>query len=257
MSQNPIIDTHTHLCDPIFDTDRAEVLERAQKIGITKIISVSENIVDARKNLELAHQFPMLKPAAGLFPTNLDLNAAQELIDFIRDTKDKWIAIGEVGLDFWAVQDEKGQGIQKEIFGQFIDLAIKLKLPLNVHSRSAGRQVIELLLKKDARKVQLHAFDGRASSAAPAIEAGYYFSVPPSTARSAQKQKLFKQIPLANMLIETDSPVLGAVPNERNEPANILVSIDEIAKMKNLPTGIIRQVVSENTFKLYSKKILE
>ncbi len=257
MSQNPIIDTHTHLCDPTFDTDRAEVLERAQKIGITKIISVSENSVDARKNLELAQQFPIFKPAAGLFPTNLDLNSAQELIDFIRDTKDKWIAIGEVGLDFWAVQDEKDREIQKEIFGQFVDLAIKLKLPLNVHSRSASRQVIELLLKKGARKVQLHAFDGRASSAAPAVEAGYYFSVPPSTARSAQKQKLFKQIPLANMLVETDSPMLGAVPNERNEPANILISIDEIARIKQLPADIIRQVVYENTLKLYSKKILE
>lgn len=257
MSQNPIIDTHTHLCDSIFDTDRAEVLERAQKIRITKIISVSENIIDARKNLELAHQFPILKPAAGLFPTNLDLATAQELIDFIKDTKEKWIAIGEVGLDFWAVQDEKGQEIQKEIFEQFIDLALKLKLPLNVHSRSTGRQVIELLLKKDARKVQLHAFDGKASSAAPAVEAGYYFSVPPSTTRSAQKQKLFKRIPLANLLVETDSPVLGAVPNGRNEPANIQVSIEEIAKIKNLPADIIREVVYENTLKLYSTKILE
>lgn len=135
-------------------------------------------------------------------------------------------------------------------------MAIKLKLPLNVHSRSAGRQVIELLVKKGARKVQLHAFDGNISSAALALDAGYYFSVPPSTARSAQKQKLFKQIPLANMLVETDSPVLGAVPNERNVPANILVSIEEIAKTRNLPAGIIRQVVYENTLKLYSKKML-
>ncbi|MBN2092028.1 TatD family hydrolase [candidate division KSB1 bacterium] len=89
MSKNPIIDKHTHLCDTIFDTDRAEVIKRAQKIGVTKIISVSENINDARKNLELAHQFSILKPAAGLFPTNLDLEAAQELIDFIKDTKNR------------------------------------------------------------------------------------------------------------------------------------------------------------------------
>jgi TatD DNase family protein len=257
MPKHPIIDTHAHLCDPIFDPDRPAVLECAQKIGITKIISVSENINDARKNLELAHQFPILKPAAGLFPTNLDLDAAQELIDFIRDTKDKWIAIGEVGLDFWAVQDEKGKEIQLEIFGKFITLAIKLNIPLNVHSRSAGRQVIELLLRKGARKVQLHAFDGKASSVALALDAGYYFSVPPSTARSIQKQKLFKLIPLANLLVETDSPVLGAVPNERNEPANIQVSIDEIVRIKQLPPDIIRQVVYENTLHLYSKKILQ
>ncbi len=108
-------------------------------------------------------------------------------------------------------------------------VALELDLPLNVHSRATGRRTIELLLGRGARRVQLHAFDGRAATAEPAVEAGYFFSVPPSIARSRQKQKLVRRLPLDRLLVETDSPVLGPEPEERNEPLNATVSVREIA----------------------------
>jgi TatD DNase family protein len=246
-----IVDTHTHLCDPVFDKDRVDVLERAKAAGIDAIVLVGENLDDAKRNLELAANYTMLKPAAGLYPAILDQAQAEEIQAFIRRQREKLIAIGEVGLDHWVVKKESEKTLQKTIFKSFIELAKELELPLNVHSRSAGRHVVALLLECGASKVQLHAFDGKASAALPAVEAGYFFSIPPSVVRSRQKQKLVKRLPLSCLLVETDSPVLGPLPNKRNEPVNIIKSIETIAELKGVSKAEVIEAVTENTRKLY------
>ncbi|MBW2412772.1 MAG: TatD family hydrolase, partial [Deltaproteobacteria bacterium] len=179
-----LVDTHTHLCDPIFDTDRAEVLDRAAASGIGAVIVVGEDLQDARRNIELAADYSMLKPAAGLYPAILDRAKAEDLQLFIRNERARLVAIGEVGLDYWVVKAETDKELQRKIFEGFIALSLELDLPLNVHSRSAGRHAVALLLECGASRVQMHAFDGKASAALPAVEAGFYFSIPPSVVRS-------------------------------------------------------------------------
>ena len=178
MPMKDLTDTHAHLCDPVFDPDRSLVLANARQAGIFCIIAVAENLEDALKNLVLADEHPMIRPAAGLYPTNLDPDQALEMQDFIRSNAEKLAAIGEVGLDYWKIQNESDREIQREIFRGFIDLSRELDIPLNVHSRSAGRHAVDFLLKHSAVKVQLHAFDGKPASACPATEAGYLFSIP-------------------------------------------------------------------------------
>ncbi len=251
-----LCDTHAHLCDPVFDSDRLEVLERARTAGVSSVLTVGETLRDARRNLELASEHRQLRPAAGLYPTHLDREEAEEVIGFIRAERARLFALGEVGLDYWKVKDEQGRAVQREIFGRFIDLSRELDLPLNVHSRSAGRHVIALLLEKGARKVQLHAFDGKASSALPAVEAGYLFSVPPSVTRSRQKQNMVKRLPLSCLMVETDSPVLGPSAGERNEPANALIAVDAVAQIKGISREEVWKAVSRNTVRLYGEGIL-
>lgn len=251
MGEAKIVDTHAHMCDDAFDNDRTEVLARAKNAGVYTIITVSENLSNVKRNIELAQKHPELRPAAGLYPAYLDLPKAEELICFIRRERPRLFAIGEVGLDFWVVKEEEKKELQREIFKRFVNLACELDLPLNVHSRSAGRHAVALLLEQGARNVQLHAFDGKAAAALPAVEAGYFFSIPPSVVRSRQKQKLLKQLPLSCLLIETDSPVLGASPKERNEPANALIALNAIAQIKNISRDEVYEVISENTRRLY------
>ncbi len=251
MHNNTLVDTHTHLCDSVFDADRAEVLERAWEVGVSAVITVSETLSDAHRNLELAASYSLLWPAAGLYPTHLDRSQAEAMISFIRKEHSRLWAIGEVGLDYWVIKEEGERELQREIFGIFIDLALELDLPLNVHSRSAGRHAIALLLEHNARRVQLHAFDGKVATAFPAVEAGYFFSIPPSVVRSRQKQKLVKQLPLSCLLVETDSPVLGPSSEERNEPANVVIAINAIAELKNIPREQVIEAVSDNTRRLY------
>ncbi len=246
-----LIDTHTHICDAAFDEDRASVLERARESGVGGIVAVGENLSDARKNLKLADEHPMILPGAGLYPTLLDLDESAQICDFIRAESGKLVCIGEVGLDFWKVKEDGDRELQREIFRRFIQLSNQLNLPLNVHSRSAGRHTIAMLLEEDARSVQLHAFDGKASTALPAVEAGFFFSVPPSIVRSRQKQKLVRQLPLECLLVETDSPVLGPEPGQRNEPANVRISLEAIAEIKRISLDSLIEVVVENTERLY------
>jgi TatD DNase family protein len=253
MTGHYVTDVHAHICDPDFDHDRAAVLARARSAGVGAIVAVGENIADARKNLELAAVHPILKVAAGLYPTILDLNQAEEMVAFIRRHRPRLVAIGEVGLDYWVIKEDPQKELQRAIFQSFIELSGELDLPLNVHSRSAGRHAVALLLENNATRVQLHAFDGKAGAALPAVEAGYFFSIPPSIVRSRQKQKLVRQLPLSCLLVESDSPVLGPVPRTRNEPANLTVAIRAIAQIKALTEESVSEAVEENAKQLYGE----
>jgi TatD DNase family protein len=246
-----LVDTHAHLCSPEFDHDLGEVLARARAAGVGAVIAVGESLADAERNLDLAEKFPMVKPAAGLYPTFLDCDQAEKMHTFIRSCRAQLAAIGEVGLDHWVVREDKDREVQREIFTGFLRLSQALDLPLNVHSRSAGRQAVACLIESGAARVQLHAFDGKASTALPAVEAGYFFSIPPSVVRSRQKQKLVKQLPLSCLLVETDSPVLGADPQARNEPANLPLAVKAIAEIKGLPGQQVAEAVAANTVRLY------
>jgi hypothetical protein len=145
LSDDTLVDVHAHICDAGFDRDREKVLARARHAGVGAVVAVGENLSDARKNLDLAATEPFLKPAAGLYPTYLDQDEAEAMVAFIRTHRNRLVAIGEVGLDYWAVKEEAGKALQRKIFRRFVDLSRELQLPLNVHSRSAGRHAVALL----------------------------------------------------------------------------------------------------------------
>jgi len=247
-----LCDAHAHLCDPAFGADLPDVLARARLAGVSRIVAVAETLADAQRNLALARQFrPLVVACAGLFPTYLDQVAANEMETFIRAHRDELVGIGEVGLDHWKITDPGEQELQRAILRRFVALSEELSLPLNVHSRSAGRETIALLLEAGARRVLLHAFDGRAVTAAPAVEAGYFFSVPPSIVRSRQKQKLVRQLPLTCLLLESDSPVLGPEPGLRNEPANVTVALAAVAELQGVPRDSVAEATADNTRRLF------
>jgi TatD DNase family protein len=247
-----LVDTHAHLADTSFEADLGLVLSRARSAGVGRILAVSETLSDAEKILALADAHPeTVRGAAGLHPEFPDLEHASRLVRFVRDKRQRLAAIGEVGLDHWRVKDEEALEIQKEVFEKFIALSLELDLPLNVHSRSAGAKTVALLLERGARRVQLHAFDGRASRALPAVEAGFFFSIPPSVVRSEQKQKLVRRLPLSSLLLESDSPVLGPRPGERNEPANVRVALRTVSALKELSETAVAEAVDENVRRLY------
>ena len=253
----PLIDTHAHPADPAFAGDLAEVLERARAAGVKAVVAVTETPEEVQRVLTLAQRFPgMIRPAAGLFPTHLDPERARAVVEMVRANPETFYAVGEVGLDYWKVQNQEGRRVQRRILQEFIALARACDLPLNVHSRSAGAATLALLLEHGARRVQMHAFDGRPSRAAPGVEAGYFFSIPPSVVRSRQKQKLVRALPVESLLLESDSPVLGPDPGERNEPANIRRTLSFIAALKGLSAAELEAIIYANTLRLYGERLI-
>ena len=246
-----IVDTHCHLLDEGFDVDRAEVLDRARSAGVVRIVVVGETYDENVRILELTRNDPMLLAAAGHYPSHLDLAMAEKTVDFIRENRPRLAAIGEVGVDHRITEDRADHDVQDEILRRFARLSEEVDLPLSVHSRSAGRHAIQVLRETGVQKVVMHAFDGKFGSAMAGLEAGYFFSVPPSVVRSRQKQKLVKSLPLDRLLLESDAPVLGPDPRTRNEPCNCRISAEHIAALKEVPQEEVLEVTSENARALF------
>jgi TatD DNase family protein len=248
-----LFDAHAHIASADFAGDLPEVLARAEAVGVRGIVAVGETLEEAEQTLALANRHALVKPAAGLYPTVLDLDAADAVVEFIRRHAAQLVALGEVGLDHWVAKEEAEWKIQEEILGRFVALSNELRLPLNVHSRSAGRRCIAFLRERGARHVLLHAFDGKAGAAADGVEAGFFFSIPPSVVRSAQKQKLVRSLPLECVLLETDSPVLGPEPGVRNEPMNVMVACQAVAELKGVAPEDVARITTENARRLFPR----
>ena len=157
--------------------------------------------------------------------------------------------IGEVGLDYWRAQQEASRARQREVLAAIVALARAQNLPLNVHSRSAGHHTLRFLEQHGARRVLMHAFDGKAGHAREAAQAGFLFSIPPSILRSPQKQKLARLLPLEALALETDSPVLGPERTQRNEPANVRYSLQSIARIKQIDASEVGRQTTQNALR--------
>ncbi|XP_037352814.1 putative deoxyribonuclease TATDN3 isoform X2 [Talpa occidentalis] len=259
-----LVDCHCHLAAPDFDCDLADVLEKAKKANVRALVVVAEHSGEFEKIIQLSERYDgIILPCLGVHPVqehptgdqrSVTLKDLDGALPIIQNYKDRLLAIGEVGLDFsprFAAMDEQKQE-QREVLTRQIQLAKSLDLPLNVHSRSAGRPTISLLKEQGADKVLLHAFDGRPAAAMEGVQAGYFFSIPPSVVRSGQ-QKLVKQLPLTSMCLETDSPALGPEKQVRNEPQNIIISAEYIAQVKGVSVEEVIDVTTQNAMKLFPR----
>ncbi|NP_001090394.1 putative deoxyribonuclease tatdn3-A [Xenopus laevis] len=258
------VDCHCHMTAEEFSQDTEEVIEESKENGIQALISVTEHGGEFEKLIYLSDRYPdYIMPCFGIHPIqsngdgqrSVTIKDLEPVLAQFDKYKDSLVAIGEIGLDFtpWLAPTSEQREEQMKVFQMQLEMAKRMDLPVNVHSRSAGRQTVSFLKEQGAEKVLLHNFAGRPSAAQEGVQAGYFFSFPPAVIRNEQRKKLIKMIPLENICLETDSPSLGPKKEDRNVPSNIRLSCEYIASVKGLMPERVREVTTLNALRLFPK----
>lgn len=250
MSPSLYVDVHAHLdMNPLYE-QIAEVIGRAQKTGVSHIITNGIDPSSNRISLQLASTYATVHAACGIYPQSFtDTFTKEKFIQechFIENNKKDIIAIGEIGLDY---KEEISHEDQHEIFHAMLSLAQKLKKPVIVHTRKAEADVLEILDQYRLPAVILHCFSGKKSLIKTAQQKGYFFSIPANITRAMQFQELVKMVPLHQLLTETDSPFLAPTKETINEPSSVATTIRVIAELR----GMTEEETLQNIYFNYQK----
>jgi TatD DNase family protein len=244
-----LIDVHAHLDFPQFDADRDTVIERAKARDIT-IINSGLGTTGIKKTLALTERYDNIYASLGITPTEFGKAEIDATIELIRQNREKIVAIGEVGLDYYWVKEEDKRRLEAINFQRFIELSRELDLPLVIHSRDAEADILKIL-KDESIKALMHCFGGDASMAVEAASAGHLISIPSNLVNSKQKQAVVKAVPLGSLVLETDAPYLSPVPKTRNEPANIKQTAEKIAEIKGVDYATVEAITTASAKRFF------
>lgn len=253
--ENPyIINTHSHV-NMLRETNVDEALQIARKEQIVIIVpSSSAQDVFEVDNFVKSHDD--VYGYVGVFPEEVKTFNEKTLLDMetiIKNNK-KIIGIGEIGLDYY--WDKSFKDLQKEVFVKQIEFANQMNLPLNIHSREAHLDTIEILRKYNKNSIAiLHCFSGSLEFAKECIKEGIYISLGGVvTFKNALKAKeVATEIPLEYLLLETDDPYLAPVPfrGKENQPAYVKYVAQTIASLRGVSVDEVARTTTQNAERIF------
>lgn len=250
-------DSHAHIYLEQFDEDLADVVERAQEVGLDKIYMPNIDHTSIDRMLETAERYPgFCIPMMGLHPCSVDKKFEKELylVEEWLAKSDQFVAVGEIGTDlYW---DKTHFEQQKEAFRIQSDLAIQYDLPIVIHCRESLDENIALVeeFHDKGLKGVFHCFSGSIEQARKIIELGFYLGIGGvATFKNGGLVELLPEIPIESIVLETDSPYLAPTPlrGKRNEPSFIKHIAEKIAVAKNLDVEKIGEIAAQNTATLF------
>src|SRR3989344_1244171 len=272
-----MIDAHCHLNFKAFEEDFDKFIKRAFGSGVTKIINVGTKLDSSEKAIKLTEKYENLYATVGIHPHHADKlepewdKKLEELVlrsrISLRETKHpKVVAIGETGLDFYSYESNgiTNPSLQKKLFIKQIEIAYKLKLPLQIHNRQAGKDILDILM--DYRSFLLdipgvfHCFSGNIDFLKKVLDLGFYIGFNGNiTYKGIAKgektdlKDLVKYAPIERIITETDSPYLTPVPHrgQRNEPKYAIIVAQAIGEIKSLTFEEIDRITTENAKALF------
>ena len=229
-----------------------EIIQKCRDENIKIIL----NGIDKESNkqvLELSNKYENVYAAIGYDHSVVNKVKDEDILLLEEQIKNnKVVAIGEIGLDYYWVKDNKEK--QKELFIKQLDLAIKYNLPVIVHSRDAVQDVYDILKTKDI-KGSIHCYSGSTEMAKEFIKLGFYIGIDgPITFKNNKKQRdMVKEIDVNYILVETDSPYLSPEPNrgDKNTPLNLKYIINQIAIERDLSYENVRKITTDNALRLF------
>ncbi len=252
-----MIDSHCHLEWTDFDKDLGKIIKELKK-ELKAVITVATEPKFFSRGLEIAEKnqgFIFL--SAGIHPEfvkEISKEQIEKAFGWLRENERKLVGIGESGLDYFWVKEPGWREKQKELFEQSIALAKELDKVLVVHTREAHEDVIEILERNKAERVQLHMWGGN-GFVKQIIDNGWSVSVGPVVKTSKKHQKVVRDLPIELLMLETDSPWFGGKTAEgkiiRGTPENIKIPAQEIAKIKEMELKEVWEACGKNAVKLF------
>lgn len=251
-----LFDSHAHIDDSRFDSDRLETIERARENGVTGIINIGADMASSARSVALAQAHKGIYAAVGIHPHD-----AKAAVDADYDQMAQWVgseakvvAIGEIGLDYY--YDLSPRDVQQDVFIRHIDLARQLGKPIIIHDRDAHGDVMNII-KKEAKGIIgiFHCYSGSLEMAKEVLKLGFYvsFAGPVTFAKSTKLKEIAAAVPLERLLVETDSPYLTPHPHRgrRNEPAHVRLVAEEIARLRGLSLEAVAEATTNNVKQLF------
>lgn len=250
-----IFESHAHYDSQQFDDDRDALLNSMQENGVGTIINSAADWDSVTEVVELAEKYPFVYAAVGMHPDEVgDLN--EERFAFMKSQcqKEKVVAVGEIGLDYY--WDNESHDTQKKWFIRQLELARELDLPVIIHSRDAAPDTLEIM-KEHAKGLRgvIHCFSYSKELAREYVKMGFYIGIGGVvTFKNGKKLKeIAEEIPLDRILLETDCPYLAPVPfrGKRNSSLYIPYIAQEIANLKGITYEEVVAQTEENGKRLF------
>lgn len=251
-----IFETHAHYDDKAFDEDREKLLEIMHAHGIGKIINVGASLQGVRDTVALSEKYPFVYGAVGIHPDDVG-NLTEEDMKELRSycDRDKVIAIGEIGLDYY--WNKENHEIQKKWFVRQMDLAKETGLPIIVHSRDAAKDTLDIMKAERADHLRgvIHCYSYSKEHAREYMNMGYYLGVGGVvTFKNGKRLKeVVEYAPLDYLLLETDSPYLAPEPyrGKRNCSVYLTYVAQTIAQIKGVSYETVVETTRKNAEKLF------
>lgn len=250
------IDTHCHLYDEAFDTDRPEVIRHAIDAGVDLMLLPDIDSTSTPHLEALYKAYPQhFRPMIGLHPTSVKEDFEQELeLVHSRLGKQRFVAIGEIGMDlYW---DRTYEEQQRQALRTQMRWAEEYGLPVCLHIRKAHNEVFGLLrdLNRPRYSGVMHCFGGSIQEAQRAVEMGFFLGIGGVvTFKNATLADVVKAVPLESLLLETDAPFLSPVPHrgQRNESSYIPLIANRIANLRGISLDEVADVTTANATSLF------
>lgn len=255
-----IFDTHAHYDDDAFDEDREYLLTSFPELGIGRVVNVCASVDSLSKTEKLMEEWPYLYGAFGIHPDDAG-DVTPEVLERIRilSRKEKAVAIGEIGLDYYWHKLPEEHLLQQKVFSAQLELAREEKLPFMVHSREAAEDTLRIVkeyVKCGMYGGIIHCFSYAKEIAKEYLDMGLLLGIGGVvTFKNARKLKEVVEIaPLSQLVLETDAPYLAPEPNrgKRNNSLNLRYVAAEIGKIK----GVSQEQVIEETTKNAERLLL-
>ena len=254
-----MIDSHCHLDHEPLYTNINEVILRSKDIGISKLLTISTTIESFDKIKNLVNKDQIIYGTYGIHPHETETNIVDKN-NIIKNIKNniKIIGVGETGLDFFYNNSNKDAQIKS--FKEHVEASIELNIPLIIHSRNAEKETFDILnsYKNNNPKILMHCFTGSLEFAKKLLKLNAFFSASGiiTFKNSLDLQETFKELPLDNILVETDSPFLAPIPmrGKKNEPSFIKYTIEKLALLKNITSKELINLTTNNFNRLFFSK---